>query len=110
MAKFESVLDRVEARALSQVQAAEILGMSDRSFRRYRDRYAEEGLSGLLDRRLSKASAKGLPCALYTDRGGHYFHTPTAGAKVDKTRPTQIGRAPAQLGIEPIAAYSPEAA
>ncbi len=53
---------------------------------------------------------KGLPCALYTDRGGHYFHTPTAGAKVDKTRPTQIGRALAQLGIEPIAASSPEAA
>lgn len=60
--------------------------------------------------RLSKASAKGLPCALYTERGGHYFHTPTAGGKVDKTRPTQIGRALAPLGIEPIAAYAPEAA
>ena len=41
--------------------------------------------------------------------GGHYFHTPKAGGKVDKTRLTQVGRALARLGIEHIAAYSPEA-
>lgn len=51
----------------------------------------------------------GLACTLYTDRGGHYFHTPKAGGKVDKTRLTQVGRALAQLGIEHIAAYSPQA-
>ena len=51
----------------------------------------------------------GLFCALYTDRGSHYFHTPEAGAPVYKTAPTQVGRALAQLGIEHIAAYSPEA-
>jgi len=51
----------------------------------------------------------GLPCALYTDRGSHYFHTPKAGQKVAKDQPTQVGRALAQLGIEHIAAYSPEA-
>ncbi len=38
MAKFESVLDRVHARELSQVEAAEILGMRDRTFRRWRER------------------------------------------------------------------------
>ena len=48
-------------------------------------------------------------CALYTDRGSHYFHTPTAGGKVSRTQPTQVGRVLAQLGIEHIAAYSPEA-
>lgn len=51
----------------------------------------------------------GLFCALYTDRGGHYFHTPTAGEPVDRDQVTQVGRALAQLGIEHIPAYSPEA-
>ena len=51
----------------------------------------------------------GLFCTLYTDRGAHYWHTPDAGGKVDKDNPTQVGRALNQLGIEMIAAYSPEA-
>jgi len=51
----------------------------------------------------------GLFCALYTDRGSHYFETPQAGGKVSKTQLTQVGRALKQLGIEHIAAYSPEA-
>lgn len=51
----------------------------------------------------------GMFCSLYTDRGSHYFHTPEAGGKVDKSKPTQVGRALKQLGIEHIAAYSPEA-
>lgn len=239
MQKFESVLDRVRARELSQLQAAEILGMSERTFRRWRDRHEDEGLDGLFDHRLGKASAKRVPvdeinwvleqyrtvyrgwtvrhfhdhlrkhhgfrwsytwtktqlhaaglvqkaprrgahrrkrprrplvgmllhqdgsthawlegrepldlivtlddasseiysaflveqegtgssfagllevvaakglfCALYTDRASHYFHTPEAGGKVDKSKLTQLGRALAQLGIEHIAAYSPEA-
>jgi transposase len=54
-------------------------------------------------------AAHGLPCSLYTDRGSHYFHTPKAGAPVARDVPTQVGRALAQLGIEHIAAYSPEA-
>lgn len=52
---------------------------------------------------------KGLCCSLYTDRGAHYWHTPKAGGKVDKNNLTQFGRAMHQLGIEMIAAYSPEA-
>jgi hypothetical protein len=51
----------------------------------------------------------GLFGAFYTDRGSHYFLTPKLGGKVDKTRPTQVGRALAQLGIRHIPAYSPEA-
>ncbi len=54
-------------------------------------------------------AAHGLFCSLYVDRGSHYFHTPLAGGKVDKTNPTQVGRALNQLGIELIPAYSPEA-
>src|SRR3954454_13108358 len=52
---------------------------------------------------------KGLFCALYSDRGSHFFYTPTAGGKVDKSRPTQVGRAMQELTIQTIAAYSPEA-
>lgn len=51
----------------------------------------------------------GLFCSLYTDRGSHYWNTPEAGGKVDKKNLTQFGRAMHQLGIEMIAAYSPEA-
>ena len=53
--------------------------------------------------------AYGLLGALYTDRGSHYFHTPEAGKKVDKTHPTQVGRALGQLGIRHIPSYSPQA-
>lgn len=52
---------------------------------------------------------RGLFCALYTDRGSHYWHTKEAGGKVDKVNLTQFGRAMLQLGIEMIPAYSPEA-
>ena len=51
----------------------------------------------------------GLFCAFYSDRGSHYWHTPEAGGKVDKKNLTQFGRALHQLGIEMIAAYSPQA-
>ena len=52
---------------------------------------------------------KGLFCALYSDRGSHFFLTPKAGQPVDKTRVTQVGRALKELGIQMIAAYSPQA-
>ena len=238
--RFEDVYGRWQQRRLSQVEAAEILGMSERTFRRWRERYDADGREGLLDRRLGKASARrapvdqvnavltlyreryrgftarhfhdklrqhhgfalsyswtklrlqaagliakaprrsahrrkrprrpltgmllhqdgsrhrwlpaleqqldlivtmddatseiysaflveeegtmssfralaevigaqGLPCALYTDRASHYFVTPKAGERVAKEQPTQVGRALAQLGIEHIPAYSPEA-
>jgi transposase len=51
----------------------------------------------------------GLPMALYSDRAGWAFRTPTAKGPVDKTHLTQVGRALAQLGIEHIPAYSPQA-
>ena len=54
-------------------------------------------------------TAWGLPMALYTDRAHWAFHTPTAGGPIDRTHPTQVGRALAHLGIEHIGAYSPQA-
>lgn len=237
--RFEELLDRHERGALTQVEAGEMLGMSERTFRRWRDRWRAEGAGGLIDRRVGKPSPRrapadelararalyaemygdftvrhfheklverhgyrlgytvtrlalqasgqarkaqrrgahrrkrprrplpgmllhqdgsthawlagrapldlivtlddatsaiysaflvaeegtassfrglaetiaktGLFCALYTDRGGHYFHTPAAGGRVCKERPTQVGRALAELGVEHIPAYAPEA-
>ena len=52
---------------------------------------------------------RGVFCALYSDRAGHFFVTPKAGEKVDKTRLTQVGRALRELGIKMIPAYSPQA-
>jgi hypothetical protein len=239
MQKFRDVLSRWENGELSMIEAGEVLGMSERQFRRYRERYEEAGLEGLRDRRLGRPSdrgvpegerqrmlnlyrefyggwnvkhfhehlcerhnfawgytwtktqlhaaglverakrrgahrrkrprkpcegmmlhqdgsrfgwlsgqpqfdlivtmddatstiysaflieeegtassfrglletfvAFGLPSSLYTDRGSHYFYTAKAGETVDRERPTQVGRALARLGIEHIAAYSPEA-
>ena len=239
MIKFSSILQRYEAAELSLLEAAELLGMGERTFRRWRVRFEDEGEAGLLDRRLGKASGKrvpqdrsdevealyrtryagftakhfhehlvkdhlfgwgytwtktflhsrgllkkaecrgahrrkrerrplpgmmlhqdasthlwlagqpaldlvvtmddatsailsaflapeegtastfrglaevfgqhGLPLSIYTDRGSHYFYTPEAGGKVDRTRPTQVGRALEHLGVEHIAAYSPQA-
>ena len=239
MQKFRDVLSRWERKELSAMEAGELLGCSERQFRRYRRRYEEDGLAGLVDRRLGKASmrrvpvdklvwmlgeyrthhlgwnvkhfhehireqhgfgwgytwtktqlhtaglveraarrgahrrkrprkpcegmmlhqdgsrfawlsgapaldlivtmddatstiysaflveeegtvstfrgllevftAQGLPASLYTDRGSHYFFTPKAGEAVDKSKRTQVGRALDRLGIEHIAAYSPEA-
>jgi transposase len=239
MMKFLSILSRYEAAEFSQLEAAELLGVGERTFRRWRQRYEEDGEAGLLDRRLGKISGKrvpvdreaevealyrgrysgftakhfhehlvrdhhfawgytwtktflhsrglleraprrgahrrkrprrplpgmmlhqdgsrhawlageaeldlivtmddatstiysaflveeegtastfrglaevfgrhGLPLSLYTDRGSHYFHTPEAGGKVDRACLTQVGRALDHLGVEHIAAYSPQA-
>jgi len=239
MIKFVSILGRYEAAELNQLEAAELLGVGERTFRRLCQRFADDGEAGLLDRRLGKASGKrvpvdradevealyrtryagftakhfhehlvkdhqfhwgytwtkaflhskglletakrrgahrrkrmrrplpgmmlhqdgsrhewlagqpaldlivtlddatgafysaflveeegtdstfralaevfgrhGLPLSLYTDRGSHYFHTPQAGGKVDRKNLTQAGRALAHLGVEHIAAYSPQA-
>ena len=59
------------------------------AFRRWRGRHEDAGLEGLYDRRIGRASAQRVA--------------------VDRSRPTQVGRALAQLGIEHIAAYSPAA-
>ena len=237
--KFTSILSRCEAAELNQMDAAELLGIDERTFRRWRQRFEDDGEAGLLDRRLGKSSGKrvpadrehevealyrerykgftakhfheqlvarhhfawgytwtktflhskgllekaerrgahrrkrprrpmpgmmlhqdgsrhvwlrglaamdlivtmddatsdiysafvceeegtastfralrdvfakhGLPLSLYTDRGSHYFYTEEAGGPVDRKRLTQVGRALERLGVEHIAAYSPQA-
>jgi transposase len=53
--------------------------------------------------------SQGLFCALYSDRGTHFWLTPKAGGKVDPHRLTQVGRAMRELGVQMIPAYSPQA-
>lgn len=52
---------------------------------------------------------KGVFCALYSDRGSHFWLTPKVGGKVDYQRRTQVGRALDDLGVQMIPAYSPQA-
>ena len=61
MLKFMDVFGRWEASELSQLEASELLGMGERTFRRWCRRYEEDGEAGLLDRRIGKASGKRVP-------------------------------------------------
>src|SRR3546814_13373130 len=56
--RFEGLLERHERGELSQAEAAEMLGMSERTLRRWRDRLHEEGPEGLRERRLGKPSGR----------------------------------------------------
>jgi len=53
--------------------------------------------------------SQGVFCALYSDRGSHFWLTPKAGGKIDPHRLTQVGRALRELGVQMIPAYSPPA-
>ncbi|TRO83642.1 ISNCY family transposase [Trichloromonas acetexigens] len=58
---FEEILSLRTKHRLTQEEAARMLGVSDRTFRRYVDRYNEGGLDGLLDKRLTQESARKAP-------------------------------------------------
>lgn len=51
--RFEDLLGRTERSQLSHMEAAQLLGISERSFRRWRDRHREFGAAGLADRRVA---------------------------------------------------------
>src|ERR1700722_18508219 len=75
MIKFVDVLGRYGGSELGQLGGAELLGVGERTFRRWRDRFEDDGEAGLLDRRLGKVSPKRVPAgresgveALYRER------------------------------------------
>jgi len=87
-----------------------IVTMDDATGEHYDMAFVEqEGTASSFQGVKAVIESRGLFCSFYSDRGSHYWNTPKAGGKVDKTNPTQFGRAMKQLGIEMIAAYSPEA-
>ena len=59
--RFETLLDRHERGESSQVEAAELPGIGERTFRRWRDRYVEDGRDGLVDRRIGRPSGRRAP-------------------------------------------------
>ena len=59
--RFEEAYGGWEERRLTQEEAACLLGVCARTFRRYVDRYEEDGLDGLLDKRMSEVSARRAP-------------------------------------------------
>lgn len=69
----------------------------------------EESTRTVMSALRSVIETKGLFCSLYSDRASHFFVTPKAGEMIDRKRLTQVGRALKELGIEMIAAYSPQA-
>src|SRR5437763_4655386 len=69
----------------------------------------EESTRTVMEGLRTVIESRGLFCALYSDRGSHFFVTPKAGEKVDKHRLTQVGRAMKELGVQMIPAYSPQA-
>lgn len=75
MMRFEELYERQQQRRLSQEEAAEILGVDVRTFRRWSRRYEDDGVQGLIDQRLGKISARRAPVdqvlkveALYRER------------------------------------------
>ncbi len=59
--RFEEVYDRWTERRLSQQEAAALLGVCERQFRRQCRRYESDGLEGLIDQRLGQVSARRAP-------------------------------------------------
>ena len=73
--RFKEAYGGWQERRLTQEEAARLLGVCERTFRRYIERYEDEGLDGLIDKRLSQVSARRAPVdevvrteALYRER------------------------------------------
>ena len=59
--RIAETIGRYRSGALSCIEASEVLGMSERHFRRLRDRYEAAGAEGIVDRRLGRASSRRVP-------------------------------------------------
>src|SRR5437660_9984838 len=88
--KVQEVILRAMAKKITWWQAAEIIGISDRQMRRWRQRYEEFGYDGLFDRRRGKPSEKRVPLATveqvlalyrekYFDCNVRHFHEKLTG-------------------------------
>ena len=63
MMKLQDVLLKAMAKKITWWEAAEIIGVTDRTMRRWRERLEEDGYAGLADRRKGKPSPKRIPLA-----------------------------------------------
>lgn len=59
--RFEQIFDRWDRSELSQLEAAELLGVGERTFRRWSTRHREGAAAGLRDRRLGPSPLRAAP-------------------------------------------------
>ena len=59
--RFEALDERRQQRILTMAEAGEMLGVTERTFRRGSGRYHAEGAEGLQDRRIGRLSACAVP-------------------------------------------------
>ena len=100
--KVQEVMLQAMAKKITWWQAAEILGISDRHMRRWRERYEESGYNGLFDRRRGRAVApKRVPVAVVEQVLGLYREKLFRSERAAFSREAQVGasdRAELQLG------------
>ena len=93
MARVTDAIGLQRKNKLSCVEAAELLGMSERHFRRLRDAYEERGAEGIIDRRRGRASGRRAPGdeiawvmeefrTRYFDFTAKHFHEAAHGAQM----------------------------
>ena len=88
--RFEDAYGDWQSSRLTQEEAARLLGVYERTFRRYIDRYEDAGLEGLIDKRLSQVSHRRAPVdemmelvELYIDGTLAIFHGTRLLARYD---------------------------
>jgi transposase len=111
--RFEELLERWHKGSLSHGEAATALGVSERTFRRWRGRYEEDGEEGLIDRRAGRPSPKrapeaelermlGLYHAHYQDFTVKHFHE-----KVVQRHGYELGYTTTRLHLQKTGAVQP---
>jgi transposase len=116
--KVQDVMLQAMAKKITWWQAAEILGISDRHMRRWRERYEQEGYNGLLERRRGKPSRRRVALALvekvlalyrekYFDLKVQHFHEKLEAehgiGRSERNFGTWQGRLPQELRLHQIA-------
>lgn len=97
MARIVEAIGKYRAGRLSCVEAAELLGLSERHFGRLRDVYEAQGAEGIIDRRRGRASGRRAPIdeiewvlaefrTRYSDFTAKHFHEVVVGAKMTDGR------------------------
>src|SRR4051794_36531592 len=111
MARIIDAIGLHQAKKLSCVEAAELLGMSERHFRRLRDAYEERGAEGIVDRRRGRASGRRAPGdegagggeefrTRYFDFTAKHFHETIQGRALAGGAPFSRGHTRTQSGLQ----------